>query len=213
MSKVVCIYSQERDGSTDFLRPLYNHICTALHANGVGYDADSEEDSVAEIYSAIEEADSVVFMGHGYSEGLYASTIDNFELFNKSNVSLLANKHLFLLACNSADFIKKYNLNNAIGFGHLPTSTDDVKHWNNRHNISLLEFSDSDIELYNNALVNILSKAISHETIADHSLLYKRIQFQTSIEIVQCLSLQKDTPHNRTIADLLYYMQKDIRLQ
>ena len=51
MSKIVCIYSQEKDGSTDFLKPLYDYICTTLSAEGVGYDADSEEDTVSKIYS------------------------------------------------------------------------------------------------------------------------------------------------------------------
>lgn len=213
MSKTVCIYSQEKDGSTDFLKPLYDFICTTLSADGVGYNADSEEDTVSEIYDAIKDADTIIFLGHGNSKELYASVQDNFKLFNHKNVAMLADKSLFLLACKSADFIKRYSLTNAIGFGHLPTSTEDAKHWNNEHSISLDDFSEDDIKLYNDALVSALSAVIKPETISDYNLLYNRFKLQASMEIVKCLILHKDNPHYRNVADLLFYLQKDIRIQ
>lgn len=213
MSKIVCIYSQEKDGSTDFLKPLYEYICTTLSAEGVGYDADSEEDTISKIHDTITDADTLIFLGHGNSKGLYASVRDNFELFNQVNISVLADKRLFLLACNSADFIRRYSLTKAIGFGHLPTSAEDANHWNNEHNISLNSFSEDDIKLYNNALVNILCNTIDPETISNPKLLYNRIQFQASVEIVKCLTLHTDNSHYRKIADLLFYLQKDIRIQ
>ncbi|MBR5959074.1 MAG: hypothetical protein IKZ99_11985 [Salinivirgaceae bacterium] len=213
MSKTVCIYSQERDGSTDFLKPLYDHICTTLSADGVGYDADSEEDTISRIYDATKDADTIIFLGHGNSKGLYACVQDNFELFNQKNVAMLTDKSLFLLACRSSDFIKRFSLTNAIGFGHLPTSNEDAKHWNNEHSIALNDFSKDDIKLYDNAIVSILYNAIAPETISNSNLLYNRIKLQASMEIVKCLILHKDNPHYRKIADLLFYLQKDIRIQ
>lgn len=213
MSRIVCVYSKERDGSTDFLELLYKHICSVLSAKGMGYDMDSDDDSVENIYSAIEDADMVVFLGHGDSNSLFASAGDGYKLFDQDTVRKIADKQLFLLACSSADFIKKFRLNNAIGFGKLPTSIDDVRNWKNLHSIYIEDFIKDDINIYNNALVNILVQSISTETILDYSLLYKRIQFQTSIEIVKCLSRNKENLHYRQIADLLFYFQKDIRIQ
>ncbi len=213
MSKIVCIYSQEKDGSTDFLKPLYEYICTTLSAEGVGYDADSEEDTISKIHDTITDADTLIFLGHGNSKGLYASVRDNFELFNQVNISVLADKRLFLLACNSADFIRRYSLTKAIGFGHLPTSAEDASHWHNEHDISLNDFSEDDIKLYNNALVAILRNVINPETISDFHLLYNRLKLQTSVEIVNSLILHTDNSNYRKVADLLFYLQKDIRLQ
>lgn len=213
MSKTICIFSQEKDGSTDFLRPLYDYICATLSADGVGYNADSEEDTVSEIYDKVKDADTIIFLGHGNSKGLYASVQDNFELFNQTHIAILADKSLFLLACKSADFIKRFSLTPAIGFGHLPTSAEDAKHWNNEHGISLDDFSEDDIKLYNDALVKILCNVINPQTISNNNLLYNRLKLQTSIEIVNCLIVHKDNPHYRKIADMLFYLQKDIRIQ
>ena len=213
MSKIVCIYSQEKDGSTDFLKPLYEYICTTLSAEGVGYDADSEEDTISKIHDIITDADTLIFLGHGNSKGLYASVQDNFELFNETSIFRLTDKSLFLLACRSADFIRKFSLKNAIGFGHLPTSVEDANHWHNEHDISLNDFSEDDIKLYNDALVAILRNVINSETISDFHLLYNRLKLQTSVGIVNSLILHTDNSNYRKVADLLFYLQKDIRLQ
>ena len=165
MSKIVCIYSLERDHTTDFLQSLCDHINATLFAVQIGYDVDSEDDTIEEIYNAVEKADTVLFLGHGTSDSLFASGSDETELFGKANVMLLANKRLFLLACNSAEFIKKYKLTNAIGFGKMPTSLDDARHWKNLHKTTIEDFSRDDIDIYNNALVNALCNSISLETI------------------------------------------------
>ena len=123
MSKIVCIYPQ--DTTTDFLRPLCDHICTTFDAVEVGYDTSGDDDALEVIYNEIKDAQTVFFLGHGMSTCLYASIIDNVELFHKDNISLLEGKHLFLLACNSDQFITKFKLSDAIGFGFLPTSEDD----------------------------------------------------------------------------------------
>lgn len=210
MSKIVCIYSLERDHTTDFLQGLCDHINATLFAVQIGYDVDSEDDTIEEIYNAVEKADTVLFLGHGTSDSLFASGSDETELFGKANVMLLANKRLFLLACNSAEFIKKYKLSNAIGFGKMPTSLDDARHWKNLHKTTIEDFSREDIDIYNNALINALCNSISLETISDYSLFRERFKFQVSREIVKCLIQHKDKENYRKIADLLFYLQKDM---
>lgn len=213
MNKTICIYSKERDKTTDSLALLCKHICEQLQAECVGYDIDSEDDSVASIYQTIEDASTVIFLGHGDSAGLYASAGDGYYLFEESNIDLLRGKRLFLMACNSAEFIKRFHLDNALGFGNLPTSIDDVQSWKVLHSIRIEDFSREDIKLYNDALINILSNVITRETMSDYNLFYDRLKFQTSIEIAKCLTLHRHINHYRAIADLLFYMQKDIRIQ
>jgi hypothetical protein len=62
MSKIVCIYSLERDHTTDFLQSLCDHINATLFAVQIGYDVDSEDDTIEEIYNAVEKADTVLFL-------------------------------------------------------------------------------------------------------------------------------------------------------
>lgn len=213
MSKIACIYIQERDGTTSFLEPLVEHIKNVFASTIVGYDIDSEEDPLEVINKTVFDSDTVFFLGHGTSEKLYASTVDNLTLFNKDNIDCLTTRRLFLLSCNSADFIKKQHLNGALGFGMLPTSLDDVRNWKELHGIHIENFTMDDISIYNHALVEILMNALTEDGLADYSLLRERIKFQTSAEIVKCLIQQEDNAKCRDLADLLYYFQKDIVVQ
>lgn len=213
MNKTVCIYIQERDGTTSFLEPLVMHIKNMLAPIIVGHDIDSEDDPLEIIYRTIYNADMVFFFGHGTSDRLYASTVDNLTLFDKNNIDLLSGKRLFLLSCNSGDFIKKHRINDAFGFGMLPTSLDDARKWKNLHGIHIEDFTRNDISIYNHALVEILINAITVDSMADYSLLKDKIKFQTSVEIVKCLLQYKDNAKYRDMADLLYYFQNDILIQ
>ena len=213
MNKAVCIYIQERDGTTTFLEPLVEHIKNMLAPVIVGYDIDSEDDPLEIIYQTILDADTIFFFGHGTSDRLYASTVDNLTLFDKNDIDLLSGKRLFLLSCNSADFIKKHRLNNAFGFGMLPTSLDDARKWKNLHGIYIEDFTRNDIQIYNHAVVEILINSVTADSIMDFALLKENVKFQASAEIVKCLTLHKNNIRYRDLADLIYYFQKDIVVQ
>ena len=55
--------------------------------------------------------------------------------------------------------------------------------------------------------------AIMVDSFADYILLKEQIKFQTSIEIVKCLTQKRDNANYRILADLLYYFSKDIMVQ
>ena len=213
MSKIACIYIQERDGTTSFLEPLIEHIKNVFDPVIVGYDIDSEDDPMEIIYQTVSDEDTVFFFGHGTSDRLYASTVDNMALYNKDNIDLLSGKRLFLLSCNSADFIKKHRLNNAFGFGMLPTSLDDARKWKNLHGIYIEDFTRNDIQIYNHAVVEILINSVTTDSIMDFTLLKENVKFQASVEIVKCLTLHKNNIRYRDLADLIYYFKKDIVAQ
>jgi len=84
MGKTVCIYPQ--DATTDFLRPLCNHVSATFGAVEVGYDTSGDDDPMEIIFDEIKDAETIFFLGHGMSTCLYASILDNVELFNKENV-------------------------------------------------------------------------------------------------------------------------------
>lgn len=207
MSKTVCIYPQ--DATTDFLRPLCDHICATFDAVEVGYDTSGDDDPLEVVYSEIKDAQTVFFLGHGMSICLYASILDNVELFNKDNISMLEGKRLFLLACNSNQFVTKFKLTDAIGFGFLPTSEDDIRGTEVYHNMDISMTSILDVDCFKTALVQCLINTLSEETMNDFHLLKERLLFNTSKEIVDCLTNKQSTKY-RVVADELYYVYKDM---
>lgn len=207
MSKAVCIYPQ--DATTDFLRPLCDHICTTFDAVEVGYDTSGDDDPLEVIYNEIKDAQTVFFLGHGMSTCLYASILDNVELFHKDNISLLEGKHLFLLACNSDQFITKFKLSDAIGFGFLPTSEDDIRGTKVYHNMDISSTCILDVDCFKTALVQCLINTLSGETLNDFHIFKERMLFNTCCEIVNCLTNKQSTNY-RVVADELYYMYKDM---
>lgn len=207
MSKTVCIYPQ--DATTDFLRPLCDHICASFDAVEVGYDTSGDEDPIEIIFDEIKNAETIFFLGHGKSTCLYASILDNVELFHKDNISLLKGKRLFLLACNSDQFITKFELSDAIGFGFLPTSEEDIERTKQYHKMDISMTGILDVDCFNKALVQCLTNTLSEETMNDFHLLKERLLFDTSKEIADCLVNKKSTKY-RIVADELYYLYKDM---
>lgn len=206
MTKTVCIYPE--DATTVFLRPLCDHICATFNAVKVGYDTACDDDPLEVIYNEIKDAQTIFFLGHGMSTCLYASILDNVELFNTNNVSLLEGKRKFLLACDSDQFITKFKIADAIGFGFLPTSEDDVKN-RKLHKMDISRTSIFDVEYFNNALVRCLTNTLSNATMEDFHLFKERMIFYTSKEIVDCLE-NKECTNYRIVADELYYFYKDV---
>ena len=207
MSKIVCIYPQ--DDTTDFLRPLCDHICTTFKAEEVDYDTSGGNSQIEIIHNNIKDAKTIFFLGHGESTCLYASIINGTKLFNKDNISLLKDKQLFLLACNSDQFINTYKLSEAIGFGFLPTSLRDARRVRKLHSMRIEHLKENDIDSYNTALVNALISTLSEATMEDPRLFAERLKFSTCEKIVNIL-LQKETPNYRLVADELYYFYKDV---
>ncbi len=207
MNEVICIYTE--DITTGFLRPLCNFICSTFNATEVGFNTSDDDDPHELIYDAIKNAQTIFFLGHGRSDCLYASIIDNDKLIDESNISLLEGKQLFLLACNSNQFIRNFHLSNAIGFGFLPTSMDDIERARRLHRIDISFMTKKDISFFNCALVRCLINTLSIETMNDLYLFSERMKFSISKEIVDCL-MSKDTPYFATIADELFYVYKDM---
>lgn len=207
MGKIVCIYPQ--DATTDFLRPVCNHVCATFGAVEVGYDTSGDDDPMEIIFDEIKDAETVFFLGHGMSTCLYASILENVELFNKENISLLHGKRLFLLACNSNQFIDKFKLTDAIGFGFLPTSEEDIERTKRYHKLDISMTGILDVDCFKAALVQCLINTLSKETIDDFYLFKERMLFNTCGGLVDCLANKKSTNY-RIVADELYYMYKDI---
>ena len=62
MSKIVCIYPQ--DATTDFLRPLCDHICATFDAVEVGYDTSGDDEPMEIIFNEIKDAVGTIDLGN-----------------------------------------------------------------------------------------------------------------------------------------------------
>ncbi len=210
MSKVICIFPQ--DATTVFLKPLCDHICATFNATEIGFDTSGDDDPHEDIYNGIIGADTIFFLGHGRSDCLYASIIDNDKLIDDNNISLLEGKQLFLLSCNSSQFITHYKLTNAIGFGFLPTSKDDVDRTRRYHSLDISSTTISDVDYFKEAVVNCIIDALSIDTMHDFSLFFERLKLNACKEVVDCL-IHAKTPNYRIVADELYHLYKDLLIK
>lgn len=209
MSKTVCIYP--KDDSTDFLYPLYEFLCSK---GVVGFHQDSNDPSVSdEMINAISTSDQMIFLGHGSSVKLYGSPDEDKELTDfvtKDNIEILKGKTCLLLSCNSNEFCDNYNLGDAIGFGFMPTSIQDVK--SQIENIpDYPEIKEEDISVYNNALVRLLIRSFSYSGLDKIEDLANKIKLFANVEIVDCL-LSKPSNNYRNIADLIQEFKNDCEL-
>lgn len=194
----ICIFPS--DSSTYFLLPLYETLCDA---GWLGWHDDSVIEG-QDAFNLMENAEYVIFLGHGSSGILYGSPKDG-ELtswISKENVdNLLRGKKLFLLSCNSSQFCETYSLNNAIGFGNMPTGMLDVKN-EMEVNPNFPNLNQEDIDIYNAGLVRSLQRAFRNGDMEDMERLCSKIQLYANVEIVECL-FNRSTNNFREIASLL----------
>lgn len=199
MNKNVCIYP--KDLSTDFLEPLFDIICS----NGFyGFHSDTNVgENKTVVLDSLNEAQNIIFLGHGSSGRLYGTPYEGFlsDLITKENIYLLNGKRLILLSCNSNQFCEYYNLRPSISFGDMPTGKHDVDS-QLENDPSFPRLEEGDIEVYNSALVRILSRAILSIGVDDFDRLYSKILLYTNVEISECL-LNKPCTRFRDVADLL----------
>ena len=95
------------DPSTDFLKPIYEHITNATIVTG-GI-------SKKEVNQLIEQHDCIYMMGHGSPSGLFScakfKTLDySGFIINDKNVELLRNKECIFIWCNADQFVNKHDL-------------------------------------------------------------------------------------------------------
>ena len=108
MNKNICIYP--KDPSTDFLVPLFDAICSSGFS-GFHLDTNVVENKIM-IFEILNNAQNIIFLGHGSSGKLYGTPYGNSlsDLITNNNIHLLKGKRLFLLSCNSDQFCEYYSL-------------------------------------------------------------------------------------------------------
>lgn len=206
MSKILCIYP--KDKTTAFLEPVYDELRQRFGAEGLKGDPTEDDDYLERLATLVQEAETIVFLGHGSSGVLYGINFNMLICEENGNIDLLRHKHLVLFACHSSDFIKRQGLTNAFGFGEIPTSDYDVEN-GKLHGLPIKDLSDSDAEYIKAAIVRIWKNSLAEVDVTDHSRFYQSFSYHTVKEIVRCLAT-RESRNFRLIADVLYYLKMDI---
>ncbi len=204
MGQVVCIFP--KDETTEFLRPVYEEICKGENVCGFDVDTTDDDDYLENLERLLSNAETVVFLGHGNSHTLYGTRLNPLFDEEMENVGWLRGKKLVLFACRALDFIKKYDLHTALGFGFIPTTLNDVRDGGPLHKLDIKRLTRSDLKVFTNSIVNVWKRCLTYCRLDDIRQFGELFSMYVNVEIVDVLINHRDIPHYRTVADMLYYL-------
>lgn len=153
------------DASTEFLKTIYFDLINVFGSHKVNvyaFTSDEEGEAYKSQITKLPENSSIIFLGHGRSDRLYGVLeTSNESYFSPEEMKTFNKKNLFLLACQSCELLKKTfrstNINHSIGFGHLPTSEEEVQKIKNMRKRGA---SERDIEIFKKIIVRSVSKSL-----------------------------------------------------
>ncbi len=217
MSKLWIIHPN--DNTTLFLAGITNFLVEKLGHNliliNIEANTDSHHKCIKEL-SKTSKTDFIVFLGHGSSKQLVGARGESFveETFiDQYNLKTLSNRNVLFLSCRSADFLKdKTYLKCAIGFGDIPTESEEIEMLQRINNIydNVLEET---LERFKTLLCDIIKESILDVCVFNESplFLFNRIKLRINKQIFVTL-LNRNDEQSRKLSYLLYVMKKEIRI-
>ena len=177
---------------------------------GIDSDTIDDDDCLENLEQLLSDAGTVIFLGHGSSHTLYGTRYNPLFDEEMENVGWLRGKNLVLFACRTLDFIKKYDLHTALGFGFIPTTLDDVRDGGALHKLDIKRLTRSDLKVFTNSIVNVWKRCLTYCRLDDIRQFGELFSMYVNVEIVDVLINHRDIPHYRTVADMLYYLYVDM---
>lgn len=162
MSRIVCVFPM--DDSTNFLEPVRIVLEKKLDATIIRGDTTKEEhrkEIMAQLCELTEQ-DVFVFMGHGASYCLYGSPQGGElqPLFGRDALSLPNRSRSLLISCRSNDFTESQQWVNAIGFGEIPATWEEMCKLREEDCSCYAGVDEDTIPEYQNSLVQALCGAL-----------------------------------------------------
>lgn len=209
MKQSLCLFP--KDATTEFLRPVYELLCRDKNIIGFDNDAIEDDNYFETLESHLKEVDCIIFLGHGSSTTLYGTNQNPIIDDQSGNLEYLKNKQLLLFSCKSSDFIKKYKLHNAIGFGFIPTSKDDACEGAKLHGFDISCLKYDDLYYFQDSIIRIWMRTLKDTSWDNTYTFLRKFSFYTDVEIVETLISHNELPNYRLVADMLYYLKSDIK--
>lgn len=201
------------DETTEFLNVFNKHFPDQY------FIIEPNKSSVNKSLSFVEqvpEEDMIVFLGHGHSTGLYTPESDTFEKEVFINVELgndlFKNRLVFLLTCNSNQFIKKLSdYRNIIGFGNIISSMHEVNSEAEVTTGIYRNLSIGDVEFFNESYCGAVISALNEYQNSSLSFidLPKIIEFNINQRINETL-LNKEIKNRTEISRLLFEFRNEM---
>ena len=152
------------DDSTNFLEPIRMILEKELDATIIRGDTTREahRNEISNGLHELTEQDIFVFMGHGASYCLYGSPQGGElqPLFGKGALSLPNRSRILLISCRSNDFTESLQLINAIGFGEIPATWEEMRKLREEDCSCYAGVDEGTIPEYQNSLVQVLCGAL-----------------------------------------------------
>ena len=177
------------------------------------------EESYKEVFQSIEAIPSgsvVIFMGPGQEEKLWGAENESFvkqSFVSKSQAKVFSEKFIFLLSCNSNDFIKgTFSFSKAIssiGFGSLPTEMAEVE---KSKRLKEQGVNEETINKYKNSMIELVSDSFCDmiESKLSFSQLGNSFLLRLNKKMSQVILEDTKSKDNRILADLLFQMKSEM---
>lgn len=172
--------------------------------------------AVFKLIEAIPSGSVVMFMGHGQEDKLWGAENKSFvrqSFVSKSQAKIFSEKFIFLLSCNSSNFIKgTFSFSKAIssiGFGSLPTEMSEVE---NSKRLKELGVNEVIINKYRNSMIDLVSDSFCD--MIDNKLSFSQLGnifvLRLNKKISQVILEDKKSEDIRILADLLFQMKSEM---
>lgn len=201
------------DPSTKFLKEIVTNI-----AKYTDFDFDNvkpeEYDQTLDFLADKEDSNTILFLGHGYSDGLYGGCYvpsGKKILISKKNADqILLDKKIILFACKSSEFLKSLNniFHVAIGFGNIKTDKEDLVNRKEKK-----RYRDYNIFIiFRKNLVTLFSKSIEESILEGYN--FQQFYNLLKLRMNKCickLSLSRE-PIDKLVAELMFELKTEMIL-
>jgi hypothetical protein len=205
--EVLCIHPL--DESTAFLEPIRKIFSnnSIIEANLEAHNAILEK-----IYN-FNYKSLIIFLGHGSKEALKGSSTSDYEFENYIDVNqaknLFKNHDIFLLSCNSRDFLNAFDsYNSSIGFGNIISSMEEVDIERRFRDLNL---ENEDVELFKLSFVSAVKQTFIQ--LITNKIIFKEIPIYLRYFInkeINSVLLSKDLKNRKEIAKLLFEFRDEM---
>jgi len=208
------------DETTEFLLEIPKRIAEKHGEKSIQViQMPPSEESYKEVFQSIEAIPSgsvVIFMGHGQEEKLWGAENESFvkqSFVSKSQAKVFSEKFIFLLSCNSNDFIKgTFSFSKAIssiGFGSLPTEMAEVE---KSKRLKEQGVNEETINKYKNSMIELVSDSFCDmiESKLSFSQLGNSFLLRLNKKMSQVILEDTKSKDNRILADLLFQMKSEM---
>jgi hypothetical protein len=198
------------DDSTRFLEQIYIRVAEEVGDANVHVFAFDEDHKYLKEIGELPKNSNVIFLGHGRHDRFYGVLAESDEPYiSATQMSIFEGQNLLAIACKSSELLmnacKTTNISNAIGFGHLPTSNDEV---NNNRNMRKRIITEHNLNDFREVIVDVASKSLI--TCLNEGTDFSKLYFLFRLYLNRAIKIAIMDHGNSGVADLIFQMLSQV---